>query len=54
MTNAERNARWKARKKAGLVRIDTFVPEQAAPAIWQAIDEIVGRLERETEERMGK
>ncbi len=51
MTDAARKRLERSRKKAALVHIDTFVPEAAAPAIWQAIDDIVGRIAQETEER---
>ncbi len=40
-----------AKKAAGLVARTVYVRPEHWPAIWQAIDDIVGRLAREAEER---
>jgi hypothetical protein len=47
MTDAERQRRRYARKKAGLVRVQEWVPEQAEVAVRAAIEEALAKHEAE-------
>lgn len=49
MTDAERQRRRYARRKAGLVRIEVWVPAALESAVREAISEVVKGAEEKTE-----
>ena len=51
MTDAERQRRRYARRKAGLVRVEVWVPAEAEEAVRQAVDKAVNDA-AETVERI--
>jgi hypothetical protein len=54
MTDAERQKRRYARKKAGLKRVEVFVPAHAEAAVRAAIDQAVDDAARDTAPMGGK